>query len=114
MCASTPTKNGYGYIEISAASGSFFILLSNRTDRAPGIRRGKNGIQCAISHKCHYVLCYYSFIVSVTIKAIGGNYILDSLEEAEIRRLISKLELIQFKLGDVVYESGDKMEYAYF
>ena len=42
------------------------------------------------------------------------NYLLAALPEAEFARLNSNLESISFKLGEVIYESGDKMDYAYF
>ncbi len=42
------------------------------------------------------------------------NHLLASLQEDELKRVIPKLELVSFELGDVIYESGDKMEYAYF
>jgi CRP-like cAMP-binding protein len=52
--------------------------------------------------------------VAVTIEQTRQNHILASLEDAEIERLRSKLELVEFELGNVVYESGQKMEHAYF
>jgi CRP-like cAMP-binding protein len=42
------------------------------------------------------------------------NYLLAALPENEFARVKSKLEPIRFKLGEVLYESGDKMDYAYF
>lgn len=42
------------------------------------------------------------------------NYLLGSLPAEEFARLKSKLDCVPFKLGDVLYESGDKMDYAYF
>ena len=52
--------------------------------------------------------------VSATIEQTRQNHILASLEDAEIERLRSKLEIVKFDLGNVIYESGDKMEHAYF
>ena len=42
------------------------------------------------------------------------NHLLAALPADEFARLKSKLELISFKLGEVLYESGDKMDYVYF
>jgi CRP-like cAMP-binding protein len=42
------------------------------------------------------------------------NHLLAALPDEEFARLKFKLELVSFKLGDVLYESGDKMDYAYF
>ncbi len=42
------------------------------------------------------------------------NYLLAALPADEFARVKSKLEQLSFKLGDVLYESGDKMDYVYF
>jgi CRP-like cAMP-binding protein len=42
------------------------------------------------------------------------NHLLAALPEKEYARIQSKLEPVSFKLGEVLYESGDKMDYAYF
>ncbi|MCA1624351.1 MAG: Crp/Fnr family transcriptional regulator [Acidobacteria bacterium] len=42
------------------------------------------------------------------------NYLLAALPEDEFTRVKSKLEPVSLKLGEVLYESGDKMNYAYF
>ena len=42
------------------------------------------------------------------------NYLLAALPADEYARLKSKLEAVSFKLGDVLYESGDRMDYVYF
>jgi len=42
------------------------------------------------------------------------NHLLASLPAAEFVNLKSKLEPVSCKLGEVLYESGDKMDYAYF
>jgi CRP-like cAMP-binding protein len=42
------------------------------------------------------------------------NHLLAALPADEFAQLKSKLEFVSFKLGDVLYESGDKMDYAYF
>ena len=42
------------------------------------------------------------------------NYLLAALPEVEFTRVQSKLEPVSFKLGEVLYESGDKMNYLYF
>jgi len=42
------------------------------------------------------------------------NYLLAALPEAEFVRVKSKLESVSFKLGEVLYESGDKLDHVYF
>jgi CRP-like cAMP-binding protein len=42
------------------------------------------------------------------------NHLLAALLDAEFNRLAPHLELITMKLGDVLYESGDKLQYVYF
>jgi len=42
------------------------------------------------------------------------NYLLAALPDDEFAHVKSKLESVSFKLGDVLYESGDKMDYAFF
>jgi CRP-like cAMP-binding protein len=47
---------------------------------------------------------------NITLK----NYLLAALPAAEFSQLEPKLEAVFFKLGDVLYESGDRMDYVYF
>jgi len=42
------------------------------------------------------------------------NFLLAALSEDDFKGIAAKLEPKIFKLGDVLYESGEKMEYAYF
>ncbi|MBC7899686.1 MAG: Crp/Fnr family transcriptional regulator [Saprospiraceae bacterium] len=42
------------------------------------------------------------------------NHLLGSLDQADLKRVASKLEPVSFPLGEVLYESGDKFNYAYF
>jgi CRP-like cAMP-binding protein len=42
------------------------------------------------------------------------NYLLAALPEAEIRRWLPELELIEMFLGEVVYEPGDVLSHVYF
>ena len=42
------------------------------------------------------------------------NYLLATLVDPEYDRIISKLEPVNLKLGQVMHESGDPMEYVYF
>ena len=42
------------------------------------------------------------------------NFLLAALPDDEFARVKSKLESVSFKLGEVLYESGDKMDYVYF
>jgi CRP-like cAMP-binding protein len=54
--------------------------------------------------------------MSVTAKSTDAlkNYLLTALPVDEFSRVKSNLEPVSFKLGEVIYESGDKMNYAYF
>ena len=42
------------------------------------------------------------------------NHLLASLPETEYDRIFPHLELIQMPLGNVIYESGEKLHYVYF
>jgi CRP-like cAMP-binding protein len=42
------------------------------------------------------------------------NYLLAALPADDFVRVKSTLEFVSFKLGEVLYESGEKMDYAYF
>ena len=42
------------------------------------------------------------------------NHLLDALPAADYDRLAPHLELVQMRLGDVLYESGAKLRYVYF
>jgi CRP-like cAMP-binding protein len=42
------------------------------------------------------------------------NFLLADLPAEDYARIIPFLELVEFKLGDVIYESGEKMDYAFF
>ena len=42
------------------------------------------------------------------------NYLLAALPAGEFKRVQSNLSPVSFKLGEVLYESGDKMNYVYF
>lgn len=42
------------------------------------------------------------------------SHLLAALPEAEYQRLLPHLELVEMPLGEVIYESGDKLRYAYF
>lgn len=42
------------------------------------------------------------------------NHILDSLSTTEYKRLSPHLELVALPLGEVIYEPGDELHYAYF
>lgn len=42
------------------------------------------------------------------------NHLLSALLNAEFDRLSPHLELVPMRLGDVLYESGEKMQYVYF
>lgn len=51
---------------------------------------------------------------AVNITEARKNFLLDSLPKVELERLISHLEPVDLPLGKVLYESGDKLDYAYF
>ena len=42
------------------------------------------------------------------------NHLLAALSDADFKRLSPHLELVPMPLGDVLYESGGKLQYAYF
>jgi CRP-like cAMP-binding protein len=42
------------------------------------------------------------------------NHLLAALPVSDLKRLASHMELIPMRLGDVLYESGDKLRYVYF
>lgn len=42
------------------------------------------------------------------------NHLLATLPQAEFERVLAKLQLVEFPLGKVLYESGDKLDYVYF
>ncbi len=52
--------------------------------------------------------------VAVNIDDAMKNHLLAALPADEFLRVQSKLESSSFKLGEVLYESGDKMDYVYF
>jgi len=45
---------------------------------------------------------------------LGQNHILDSLSATEYKRLAPHLERVALPLGDIIYEPGDELRYAYF
>jgi CRP-like cAMP-binding protein len=45
---------------------------------------------------------------------VRKNYLLSSLEGEELDRILKIIEPMEFGLGHVIYEAGDKMDYAYF
>jgi len=42
------------------------------------------------------------------------NHLLDALPETEFERLLTHLELVTMPLGNVLYESGGRLDYVYF
>ncbi|HLA94353.1 MAG TPA: Crp/Fnr family transcriptional regulator [Pyrinomonadaceae bacterium] len=50
----------------------------------------------------------------VTPEEARTNYLLAALDDKDLERILSKLSPMDFTLGDVLYESGEKMEYAFF
>lgn len=53
-------------------------------------------------------------MASASLDQARTNHLLASLRKEDLARVISKLEPVTFPLGDVLYESGDKLDYAYF
>lgn len=51
---------------------------------------------------------------TTNIKEALKNHLLSALQDEDFERIKSKLESVSFKLGDVLYESGEKMDYVYF
>jgi CRP-like cAMP-binding protein len=51
---------------------------------------------------------------TVNLNDAQKNYLLGALSEADFERVKSKMESVSFKLGEVLYESGEKMDYVYF
>jgi CRP-like cAMP-binding protein len=49
-----------------------------------------------------------------TSDAALKNKLLGALPQTEFERVSAKLELVSLKLGEVLYESGDKLDYVYF
>lgn len=48
------------------------------------------------------------------LKNIKKNFLLASLPDVEFERVQTKLEHTSLRLGQVLYESGDKLDYVYF
>ena len=42
------------------------------------------------------------------------NRLLSGIQDAELERLLPNLEVVTLKLGEVLYESGERMDYVYF
>src|SRR6476660_2308403 len=47
-------------------------------------------------------------------KTACKNHLLAALPEEEFKRVVSKLQSVSLELGQVLYESGDRLEYVYF
>ncbi len=52
--------------------------------------------------------------VTINFDQARKNFLLAALPEDEFERVLAKLEPVSFKLGEVLYESGDKLDCAYF
>lgn len=52
--------------------------------------------------------------VDLKLSEARKNYLLASLPEDEFERVLPTLEPVSFELGQVLYESGDKMDHVYF
>lgn len=52
--------------------------------------------------------------VALKPEPVRKNYLLASLDGGEFERILKAIEPVDYKLGHVIYEAGDKMDYAYF
>jgi CRP-like cAMP-binding protein len=52
--------------------------------------------------------------VTSELNDILKNFLLAALHKEDFVRVQSKLEFVSLKLGEVLYESGEKMDYVYF
>src|SRR5215216_995587 len=52
--------------------------------------------------------------MSAPARITRGNRILDSLPHEEFARLVPYLELVELEKGDIVYITGDDIQFAYF
>lgn len=52
--------------------------------------------------------------ISVSQPSPNQNYLLGALTAIEFIPLISKLELVELRLGDILYEPGRQLKHAYF
>ena len=50
----------------------------------------------------------------IALEEARKNFLLGSLNYDELERIAAKLEKVSLKLGEVLYESGEKMTYIYF
>ena len=50
----------------------------------------------------------------IALEEARDNFLLGSLNDDELGRIAAKLEKVSLKLGEVLYESGEKMNYIYF
>ncbi len=50
----------------------------------------------------------------IALEEARKNFLLGSLNDDELERIAAKLEKVSLKLGEVLYESGEKMNYIYF
>lgn len=53
-------------------------------------------------------------MAGVTLNQARKNFLLGSLQDEDLRRVINKLEPVSLSLGEVLYESGDHLEFALF
>ena len=53
-------------------------------------------------------------IVTANINDALRNFLLAALSDDDFERINPKLKPVSFKLGEVLYESGEKMDYVYF
>ena len=61
-----------------------------------------------------FALRVVNSMASVTMMEARKNFLLASLQDDDLVRILSKLEQVSLPLGEVLYESGDKLEFALF
>jgi CRP-like cAMP-binding protein len=50
----------------------------------------------------------------VSQEYVRTNYLLASLKDGDVERMIPKMSVVDFELGKVLYEAGEKIDFAYF
>jgi CRP-like cAMP-binding protein len=50
----------------------------------------------------------------VSLEDARRNYLLAALNDTDLNHIVPKLEPVTFRLGEVLYESGEELDYVYF
>jgi CRP-like cAMP-binding protein len=51
---------------------------------------------------------------SAAVPSARQNHLLEALPRAEFERIVQAMDVVEFKLGDVLYEPGIQLRYVYF